>query len=62
MNKLLLSALTVAMLSGTAMAYETTTPGLKKSLRNHVPFTTLVTSEKKTIPVLEGSANLKAEK
>ncbi|MDE6335201.1 MAG: hypothetical protein K2L34_01405 [Muribaculaceae bacterium] len=62
MNKLLLSALTVAMLSGTAMAYETASPGIKKSLRDHVPFTTLVTSEKKTIPVLEGSADLKANK
>ncbi len=62
MNKLLLSALTAAMLAGTASANKLTTPGMMKSLREHVPFTTLVTSEKKMIPALEGSAEIKGEK
>lgn len=62
MNKLLLSALTVAMLSGTAMAYETATPGMMKAALQPISSRTLSTGEKEVTFGVPASVGLQGKR
>lgn len=62
MNKLLLSTLTVAMLSGTAMAYETATPGMMKAGLQPLSTRTLPSGEKEVTFGVPASVGLQGKR